>query len=115
VHATALLKNGEIATWLDSVQENDLNSLGGNSNRLYQLLVKDKSFPFNAAAIETASTPADLFSNKQIKTLLLLLENFRRTSHAGKVNEKSIKSFTSSRASALVAPQRKAVANYSCS
>jgi hypothetical protein len=33
-------------------------------------------------------------SKKQIKTLLLLSENFCNTSHAGKVNEKSIKSFT---------------------
>jgi hypothetical protein len=88
------LKNGEIATWLDSVQENDLNSLGGDSNRLYQLLVEAKTCPLNAAAIETASTRADLFSKKQIKTLLSLSETFCHTSHAGKVNEKSTKSFT---------------------
>ena len=58
------------------------------------MLVDAKGSQLNAAAIETASTRADLFSKKQIKTLTSLGEEVRRTWHTGKVNEKPTESFT---------------------
>jgi len=68
------LENGEAASWLGSVSSSDLEYLGGDANRLYQLLVEDKGAKHNpqvldVSALKAASARADLFSKKQVKTL----------------------------------------------
>ena len=67
-----LLESGEAATWLRTVEESDLKSLGGETNRLYQLLVEGRvahHLELDAATLEAASNRTDLFTTKQCEAL----------------------------------------------
>jgi len=71
VRVAAVMQSGEAAVWLKNVSAHELESFGGDSNRLFQLLVEGKggSQQPDEFTLEAASARADLFSKKQIKTL----------------------------------------------
>lgn len=60
-----------MAQWIETVDASDLKCLGGDANRIYQLLVEGDS-KLNLSTLEAASAREGLFSKKQIKTLLAL-------------------------------------------
>jgi hypothetical protein len=71
-HVAGLLESGEAAAWLRTVEESDLKSLGGETNRLYQLLVEGRvahHLELDAATLEAASNRTDLFTSKQCEVL----------------------------------------------
>lgn len=76
VHVSSLLESNSVASWIESVDASALECLGGDANRLYQLLVEDKdSSALDLETLMAASARDDLFSKKQIKTLSNLLQN----------------------------------------
>jgi len=69
----AMIESGEAASWIKHVSVQDLESTGGEVNRLYQLLVEGKkanSLSLDSATLGNASNRADIFSKKQCDTLL---------------------------------------------
>jgi len=71
-HVAGLLESGEAATWLRTVEDDDLVSLGGETNRLYQLFVEGKvahHLELDAATLEAAVGRTDLFTPKQCEAL----------------------------------------------
>lgn len=68
----ALLESGDAASWLRSLDDANLKSLGGEPNRLYQLLVEGKvahHLELDAATLEAAAERHDLFTPKQCEAL----------------------------------------------
>ena len=57
---------------MTSVTEGELETYGGDKNRLYQLLVEGKraaSLAFNDTTLEAAEKRSDLFTHKQCQVL----------------------------------------------
>ena len=68
------LAKGDAGTWLVHVSKGELTKMGGDANRLYQLLIEtkvDSSF-LDSTTLQIASSRSDLFSRKQRKILLEL-------------------------------------------
>ena len=65
------LAKGIAGTWLSKVSKGGLAKLGGDVNRLYQLLTQGKaaSLFLDSASLRAAASRTDLFSSKQCKTL----------------------------------------------
>ena len=66
------LERGDAEKWVNSIVVEDLKTLGGDSNRLYQLLIEGKkanSLAFNDTTIEAAEGRTDIFTPKQIEAL----------------------------------------------
>lgn len=64
-------------SWLRTVEDVDLHALGGEKNRLYQLLVEGSvahHLELDAATLEAAASRSDLFSAKQCEQLTLRQE-----------------------------------------
>ena len=71
-HVASLLESGEAAAWLRTVENEDLAALGGETNRLYQLLVEGKvahHLELDAATLEAAADRSDFFTPKQCEML----------------------------------------------
>ncbi|KAL3938905.1 MAG: hypothetical protein SGBAC_006281 [Bacillariaceae sp.] len=69
----AMIENGELSAWLDKVQLEELKNHGGESNRLFQILVEGKkanSLLVDSTALRKAADRSDLFSEKQCEALL---------------------------------------------
>jgi hypothetical protein len=59
---------------MSAVSEDDLVAAGGNSNRLYQLLIEGKkatSLAFNDTTLKAAMARTDLFTSKQCQTIMI--------------------------------------------
>ena len=73
-HVATLLEAGEAADWVRTVEGHDLDALGGETNRLYQLLVEGRGAQFHAleldaGTLEAAAGRTDLFTAKQCEAL----------------------------------------------
>jgi len=67
------LEAGEAAEWMASVTEDELVELGGQSNRLYQLLAEGKkanSLAVDPDTLQAAACRTDFFTPKQCERLL---------------------------------------------
>jgi len=71
------------------VSRDDLESLGGDANRLYQLLVESKSSMLDLQELESASARTDLFSKKQVKALVKLASETRAVEQSELVQVKA--------------------------
>ena len=66
------LELGDADTWVTSITNEELESLGGDANRLYQLLIEGKkanSLAFNDTTLEAAEARGDMFTPKQCETI----------------------------------------------
>jgi hypothetical protein len=66
------LERGEAEGWMSSVTKEELESLGGDPNRLFQLLIEGKkanALAFNDTTLAAAEHRVDLFTTKQCQTL----------------------------------------------
>jgi hypothetical protein len=66
------LERGQAEVWVSTVTEEQLSELGGDANRLYQLLIEGKkanSLAFNETTLEAAKQRSDLFTPKQCQVL----------------------------------------------
>jgi curved DNA-binding protein CbpA len=69
-----MIESNDMSSWIQSVEEKEIIALGGDMNRLYQLLMEGKAY--NSSSIDymtsllNASNRSDLFSKKQCKALL---------------------------------------------
>lgn len=76
-YVSTLLASEDAAPWVETVDADVLAKLGGDANRLFQLLVDDKgsnAADMDAAVLKAAITREDIFSEKQVKKMSLLLE-----------------------------------------
>jgi hypothetical protein len=67
------LERGDAEAWISSVGVDDLTNLGGDANRLYQLLIEGKkaaSLAFNDSTIAAAGARNDIFTPKQCDILM---------------------------------------------
>lgn len=73
---TPILASSDALSWLATVTSLELDSLGGDPNRLYQLLIEGKytktrnPAELDRLVLQSASKRTDLFSEKQIKSLV---------------------------------------------
>lgn len=68
----AVIEAGELAEWIENIQDSELNNYGGEAGRLFQLLVEGKKANLllvDSAALTKGAARSDLFSKKQCKTL----------------------------------------------
>jgi hypothetical protein len=66
------LERGQAESWVSTVTEEQLAELGGDANRLYQLLIEGKkanSLAFNETTLEAAKQRSDFFTPKQCQIL----------------------------------------------
>jgi hypothetical protein len=66
------LERGQAEVWVSAVTKEQLTELGGDANRLYQLLIEGKkanSLAFNETTLEAAKQRSDLFTPKQCQVL----------------------------------------------
>jgi hypothetical protein len=69
-----LLERGEAASWLEFATIESMKEMGGEPNRLYQLLVEGKGAKYNvleldAATLKIAASRTDIFTSKQCQAL----------------------------------------------
>ena len=67
-----VLEKGKGPHWISTVSKEEIDNTGGESNRLYQLLIEGKasdSLYIDSATLRRASKRIDLFSEKQIENL----------------------------------------------
>lgn len=62
-----LLETGRITSWINRVGTSELQEMGGDNNRIYQLLVEN--FQVDALTLHIAAARKDLFSTKQCQTI----------------------------------------------
>eukprot|EP00566_Odontella_aurita_P003745 CAMPEP_0113568326 /NCGR_PEP_ID=MMETSP0015_2-20120614/23789_1 /TAXON_ID=2838 /ORGANISM="Odontella" /LENGTH=1317 /DNA_ID=CAMNT_0000470859 /DNA_START=374 /DNA_END=4327 /DNA_ORIENTATION=+ /assembly_acc=CAM_ASM_000160 len=75
-HVARTIEQGEAQEWLTDVTKDELKQLGGQPNRLYQLLVEGRgakirfdSLVLDSSALTAAATRDDLFTAKQCDAL----------------------------------------------
>ena len=92
-----ILEVGDGGQWVEDLSEEELQQKGGDSNRLYQLLMEGKKAYrvdlVDASVLLSASNRSDLFSQKQARALTERAEHFERqaTEEARRVYEEETK------------------------